>query len=218
MTKYRTRPPATRGDTFLTDGGIETTLIFQEGIDLPLFAAFDLLEARTAGKSFRRTTTPTSRWRATRHRLRPREPDLACESRWAGELGYDTDPLERSTVRDRAPGRSCEPGETGHADRHQRRYRTAGRRLQPRELLSAESRGLSLDSDRNLRRDGADMVTALTMTALEEAIGIARAAGRRGFPPRSRSRSRPTAGCPTARRSGGDRDGGRRDRGHAATS
>ena len=35
---------------FLTDGGLETDLIFNRGIDLPLFAAFDLLsgEAGTA--------------------------------------------------------------------------------------------------------------------------------------------------------------------------
>ena len=31
-------------DTFLTDGGIETTLIFHRGLDLPLFASYKLLE------------------------------------------------------------------------------------------------------------------------------------------------------------------------------
>jgi len=30
--------------TFLTDGGLETTLIFLEGFDLPCFASFDLLK------------------------------------------------------------------------------------------------------------------------------------------------------------------------------
>jgi homocysteine S-methyltransferase len=29
---------------FLTDGGLETTLIFHRGLDLPCFAAFDLLK------------------------------------------------------------------------------------------------------------------------------------------------------------------------------
>jgi homocysteine S-methyltransferase len=34
-----------RGDrVFLADGGLETTLIFQRAIDLPLFAAFPLLD------------------------------------------------------------------------------------------------------------------------------------------------------------------------------
>ena len=35
--------PQMSGDLFVTDGGIETTLIFDYGIDLPLFAAFPLL-------------------------------------------------------------------------------------------------------------------------------------------------------------------------------
>ena len=35
------------GGLFLTDGGIETTLIFHEGWPLPYFAAFDLLQSAT---------------------------------------------------------------------------------------------------------------------------------------------------------------------------
>ena len=34
------------GGIFLTDGGMETTLIFHEGIELPHFAAFVLLDRR----------------------------------------------------------------------------------------------------------------------------------------------------------------------------
>ena len=45
MTKYRTDLPQRRGGIFLTDGGMETTLIFHEGIDLPHFAAFVLLDS-----------------------------------------------------------------------------------------------------------------------------------------------------------------------------
>ena len=36
--------PQLDGDLFLTDGGIETFLIFKRGIELPEFAAFDLLK------------------------------------------------------------------------------------------------------------------------------------------------------------------------------
>ena len=43
MPRYRSALPQLSGDLFLTDGGIETTLIFHEGLDLPHFAAFDLL-------------------------------------------------------------------------------------------------------------------------------------------------------------------------------
>ncbi len=44
MAKYRTNLPQLSGDIFLTDGGLETTLIFHDGIELPEFAAFDLLK------------------------------------------------------------------------------------------------------------------------------------------------------------------------------
>jgi hypothetical protein len=43
MAKYRRRLPQLEGGLFLTDGGLETTLIFHKGVELPHFAAFDLL-------------------------------------------------------------------------------------------------------------------------------------------------------------------------------
>ena len=39
MRRYRDALPQLGGDLFLTDGGIETTLIFHEGLELPFFAA-----------------------------------------------------------------------------------------------------------------------------------------------------------------------------------
>ena len=44
MTKYRKHLPQLDGGIFLTDSGMETTLIFHEKIALPCFAAFDLLK------------------------------------------------------------------------------------------------------------------------------------------------------------------------------
>src|SRR5258706_3925950 len=43
MAKYRSRLPQLAGEVFLTDGGMETTLIFDQGLELAYFAAFDLL-------------------------------------------------------------------------------------------------------------------------------------------------------------------------------
>jgi len=40
VAKYRNALPQLSGDFFMTDGGLETTLIFLEGQDLPEFAAF----------------------------------------------------------------------------------------------------------------------------------------------------------------------------------
>jgi len=42
MRTYRHKLPQLNGDQYITDGGLETTLIFLHGIDLPHFAAFDL--------------------------------------------------------------------------------------------------------------------------------------------------------------------------------
>jgi S-methylmethionine-dependent homocysteine/selenocysteine methylase len=41
--RYRDQLPQLSDSIFLTDGGIETTLIFHEKLDLPSFAAFHLL-------------------------------------------------------------------------------------------------------------------------------------------------------------------------------
>ena len=45
MTKYRNQLPQLSSEIFMTDGGLETDLIFNKGIDLPEFAAFDLLKS-----------------------------------------------------------------------------------------------------------------------------------------------------------------------------
>lgn len=44
MPKYRASLPQLAGDLFLTDGGLETTMVFLKGFELPYFAAFTLLE------------------------------------------------------------------------------------------------------------------------------------------------------------------------------
>jgi len=44
MSKYRSALPQLSDQIFLSDGGLETTLIFHEGMDLPCFASFDLLK------------------------------------------------------------------------------------------------------------------------------------------------------------------------------
>jgi S-methylmethionine-dependent homocysteine/selenocysteine methylase len=45
MSQYRNALPQLTGGLFLTDGGIETALIFHEGLELPDFAAFHLLRS-----------------------------------------------------------------------------------------------------------------------------------------------------------------------------
>lgn len=47
MARYRTALPQLGNGLFLSDGGLETTLIFHDGIELPDFAAFLLLSDAT---------------------------------------------------------------------------------------------------------------------------------------------------------------------------
>ena len=62
---YRERLPQLDGGVFLTDGGIETTLIFHRGLDLPEFAAFHLLQDEAGPRSCGATTRRTRSWRAS---------------------------------------------------------------------------------------------------------------------------------------------------------
>ena len=52
MPRYRHALPQLDGTVFLTDGGLETHLVFTEGVDLPCFAAFPLI-ADEAGRANR---------------------------------------------------------------------------------------------------------------------------------------------------------------------
>ncbi len=45
------------GELLLTDGGLETAMVFQEGIDLPEFAAFVLLENEEGREILRKERT-----------------------------------------------------------------------------------------------------------------------------------------------------------------
>src|ERR1700704_4882678 len=54
MTKYRSRLPQLDGGLFLTDGGLETTLIFHDKLELPYFAAFHLLQDTAGSEALRK--------------------------------------------------------------------------------------------------------------------------------------------------------------------
>ena len=197
---HRNHLPQLDGDLFITDGGIETTLIFHNGLDLPLFAAFDLLkddegtdDAPPLLRALRGDRRPE------RHRLHPREPDLAREPEVGGRARLLGRGARRSQPQgDRADGGDPRPPRVFRcADRDQRLRRPGGRRLQPAAKLTAEEAEDYHSAQIGTFADtAADMVTAVTMTYSDEAIGVARAAAAAGMPvSRSTSRLRPTAAC-----------------------
>ena len=72
--------PQLDGGLFLTDGGLETTLIFHRRARPALFAAFDLLKDEEGTEALRRYYEPYLELARRRGpRLRAGEPDLARE-------------------------------------------------------------------------------------------------------------------------------------------
>lgn len=65
MLQYRNNLPQLSSDLFLTDGGIETTLIFREGLNLPDFAAFDLLRHEGGYQALKTYFAPMLAWLET---------------------------------------------------------------------------------------------------------------------------------------------------------
>ena len=63
MSKYRNHLPQMDGDFFLTDGGLEKVLVFHNGIKLPHFATFVLMETKE-GRAAAELFWPIDRHRA----------------------------------------------------------------------------------------------------------------------------------------------------------
>ena len=112
MAKYRDQLPQLDRAVFLTDGGIETTLIFVDGIDLPSFAAFLLLDdADGRAALVRYFDSYAELARARRRRDRARDTDVARERRLGrASLGYSRDDLVRSTATRSICSSTCATG------------------------------------------------------------------------------------------------------------
>jgi len=186
MSKYRNELPQLDGELFLTDGGIETTLLFHDGFDLPSFAAFDLLKNDAGREGLRNYYQPyvkiakdhdlgivleSATWRAS--------PD------WGDQLGYTPEALAEANrnsvalleeIRDAHESNGSKCVISGCIG-------PRGDGYSPDSLMTEE------EAERYhavqigiLAETAADMITAITMTHAEEAIGVARAARAAGMP------------------------------------
>ena len=100
MPKYRQNLPQLAGNTFLSDGGMETTFIFHDGIDLPEFASFVLMagpEGRQRLKDYYISYLRIARENGTGFILDT--PTWRANPDWGAKLGYDADAL-RAVNRD----------------------------------------------------------------------------------------------------------------------
>jgi S-methylmethionine-dependent homocysteine/selenocysteine methylase len=182
---YRDHLPQLDGGLFLTDGGIETVLIFHEGLDLPAFAAVDLLKDDAGTEALRRYYDPYASL-ARDHGLGfvLESPTWRASPRWAAEIGYADEELDRlnrkaialmEEVRDAYAdgGPVVISGCIGPQDDGYR----AGETLSADAAEEYHATQIATFAD-----TAADMVTAITMTYADEAIGIARAARAAGMP------------------------------------
>ena len=186
MAKYRDHLPQLDGGIFLTDGGIETTLIFHEGLDLPYFAAFDLLKDRTGQAALRRYfSSHASIAQPHDCGFILESPTWRASSDWGSKLGYraaDLVEVNRQSIALLADLR--------------RTFETAkapmvisgcvgprGDGYQAGEAMTAEEaqayHTLQIEA---FAESEADMITAITMTNVPEAVGVTRAGQAAGMP------------------------------------
>jgi S-methylmethionine-dependent homocysteine/selenocysteine methylase len=183
---HRDPHPFDDGSLWLTDAGAETALIFHQGVDLPGFATFPLLESESGRAALREYIEPflglarersagfvlgTATWRAN--------PD------WGTELGYDEAALadvNRRAVEFAEELRAATPA----WDRPVLIEGVLGPRgdaYAPSSLMTAaEAERYHSAQLQALGDSAADVACALTITYADEAIGMVRAAQAAGLP------------------------------------
>ena len=177
--KYRHDLPLLRGGIFLSDGGMETALIFHEGADLPHFASFVLLSSVEGRRQLLRYYThylevarchdtgfvlDTATWRAN--------------ADWGKKLGYGAEALEQvnrdavyllTELRAQYERPQVPIVFNGVIGPRGDGYRVG-------LMNAAEAENYHASQVAAFAGSEADMVTAVTMTNVDEAIGVARAA------------------------------------------
>ena len=186
MARYRHHLPLPADGVVLSDGGIETSLIYDQGIELPDFAAFPLLEDEAGRRALERyfddylaiavearvgVVLETATWRAS--------PD------WAARQGYTIERLievNRAAVdllvaaRDRWETPDTPVIISGCIGPRGDGYQAG------EQMTVEEARRYHALQVQTFAMSEADLVTAITMTYSAEATGIALVARRAGIP------------------------------------
>ncbi|MEZ4681041.1 MAG: homocysteine S-methyltransferase family protein [Caldilineaceae bacterium] len=186
MAKYRANLPQLSGDLFLTDGGLETTLIFHNRVDLPLFAAFDLLKSEEGESTLRNyfyTYARLAQQYGTSFILE--SATWRASADWGQRLGYSLDSL--ADMNHKAIALLQEVRTHFESAQHKMVISGCvgprGDGYNPAFMMSADEAELYHAAQVQLfQHSEADMVTAITMTYVEEAIGLTRAAQAANMP------------------------------------
>ena len=176
--------PQLEGRPVVTDGGLETDLLFHHGVDLPDFAAFPLLDDERGrallGQYYDAYVAIAERAGAA---VQLETPTWRASLDWGSRLGYTATDLHRLNVdavrflrerRDRAAveaylvSGNLGPRGDGYA---------SSEAVDPMEAEAYHRPQVEA-----LAEGGADLITALTLTGVGEAVGVVRAARSTGLP------------------------------------
>lgn len=186
MTNFNNALPQLDQGIFLTDGGIETTLIFHHGIDLPHFASFVLLGDEAGVSALRRyyrSYLDIAAGAGTGFVLET--PTWRANADWGARLGYDAASLNRvnrdaveflEELRARYAGRTGPIVISGNIGPRGDGY------VAESKMTAAEAESYHHAQIGTFADTTADMVCAITMTYAEEAIGIVNAAAQCRIP------------------------------------
>ena len=176
----------TASEQFVTDGGLETDLIYNRGFDLPDFAAFPLLEGKRGRQVVEEYYEEYAAIAAAAGvGLRLESPTWRASSDWGSRLGYDADALAAvnrdsitflRAIGDRWSDRIGTVEVSGQVGPRGDGY-VPGAAVDPDEAADYHRPQLQAFADA-----GADVATALTLTDTGEALGIVAAARQIGIP------------------------------------
>ncbi len=172
--------------TFMTDGGLETDLIFNKGIDLPEFAAFDLLkneEGKEVLSKYYLDYLNVSKQKCSGFILEA--PTYRANPDWALKIGYSLESLDainRTAVQE--------------LEKIRNNYENENFKIAISVCIGPRGDGYSPENKMSIKMaeeyhsfqikivadTNADLVSALTMNYNEEAIGIVNAAKKNNIP------------------------------------
>lgn len=191
------RLPQLVADGFIADGGLETSLLFRQGVDLPLFAAFPLLADEAGRAQLRAYYLPYLQVAADRGvGIVLDTPTWRASPDWAAQLGVDAETLAELNaaavdfVRAVIDEHRAVNDEHRATSGHRRPQVVVNGAIGPRgdgyvvgaAMGADEAAAYHAPQVRAMASRHVDLVTATTMTYVEEAIGIAQAAERADVP------------------------------------